>query len=374
MALRLVLDRYDASAWLTATGRDGDLFRNGAGALHALESGPLHLGAHDGLLGPLDQHWDRIAAKGLAPTPLEQYARCPFQYFARHVLKLEPLRLQPLGELPAQVFGELCHAVLRRCYQQLVGMGWPQTDLSPLLLYSEIVSAADEAFTNFAVQSGTGYALTWDMARDTVIALVQALLDIDQQECRDSGYRPVEFEADAEGTLDELGPEFGSLKLKGRLDRVDRRDSPPALRIIDYKFKQSREMKGQDRDLVTAAIRGFRLQPPLYAWMKVHDQLPEQVEFRFLAPAWETPIEQSRFDSSIWRGAAAPQLRQTLRMLLDGIRHGRFFILPVSEGYCDYCDIAPACRRFHGPTWWRQHTASPAKALRRLRKQKVTNE
>ncbi len=140
-------------------------------------------------------------------------------------------------------------------------------------------------------------------------------------------------------------------------------------------------MKSQDRDLLTSALRGFRLQPPLYALMSVvrtsggrgkagsEDGVPSSVQFVFLAPRWTPPVAYSQFDPAAWTGPVRQQLRRTLRTLLEGIRKGQFFILP--DGYCDHCELSAACRRFHGPTWWRAHSAAPAKQLRLIRKQKV---
>ncbi|MGH9493233.1 MAG: PD-(D/E)XK nuclease family protein, partial [Terriglobales bacterium] len=152
----------------------------------------------------------------------------------------------------------------------------------------------------------------------------------------------------------------------------------------DYKYRQGREMKSQDRDLFVSAIRGFRLQPPLYALMAIpngeqagsgaasESAQPEQVEFVFLAPNWGQVVDRTQFKASAWRDAAGRQLAQTVHTLVEGVEAGRYFILP--DGYCDYCEFAAACRRFHGPTWWRAHSSGPAKQLRQLRKQKVSQK
>ncbi|MGH7233131.1 MAG: PD-(D/E)XK nuclease family protein, partial [Nitrospiraceae bacterium] len=384
LALRLIMEGRDPSRVLTAAGRKADLFQSGWQALRTIESGTQRLGCHDGLTDPLDSYWRRLAARGVSPTPLEQYARCPFQYFAAQVLRLEPLRQQAVEELPAQAIGELCHAILRDCGRRLVAAGWPEKGPSSETLREQIGAVATEIFRRYEARHGTGYALTWRLAQETVLGLVIASLEEDQREYDESGYRPIGFEVEAEGMLESGGsPGDGRLKVHGRLDRLDRRINPPALRIVDYKYRQGGDMKSKDRDLLTAAIRGYSLQPPLYTLMThaadngavmepfADGVAVEEVEFRFLAPRWERIVERSRFDSAGWR-APDGQVRETVRHLLDGVRSGRFFILP--DTYCDFCEYSAACRRFHGPTWWRAHSSAPAKALRRLRKQKVTGE
>ena len=50
-------------------------------------------------------YWKHLTERGLAPTALETYARCPFQFFARQVLGLQPLERpeEALGPNAAEV-------------------------------------------------------------------------------------------------------------------------------------------------------------------------------------------------------------------------------------------------------------------------------
>ncbi|MEW6543345.1 MAG: PD-(D/E)XK nuclease family protein [Nitrospirota bacterium] len=377
LAQWLILKGDDPSRLLETMGREGLLFRKGREVLDALEGDASGLGPHDGLVGRLDAYWEQVMDRGLAPTPLEQYARCPFQYWASQVLRLEPAREQPGGELPPRVLGELCHDSLRICYQRLSATGWPQEPLASDPARALAASAVERAFTAYAAEHGTGYALLWQLAQDTVVGLVLAAIQADQEEARSSGFRPVGFEVEGEGRIEGLAAR-GPLKIRGRFDRVDQRLVPPGLRIVDYKYKQSRKMKPEDRDLLAAAVRGYRLQPPLYTLMTVPGQdragtagsaRPELVEFIYLTPRRETPVDRRSFEAGAWDGPAGNQLKRSLKNIAEGIEKGSFFIVP--DGYCDHCDFSAACRRFHGPTWMRAYRADPARALRQLRKQKV---
>jgi ATP-dependent helicase/nuclease subunit B len=246
-------------------------------------------------------------------------------------------------------------------------------------------SSAEKVFTAYAVSHGTGYVLTWELSKNSIMELVIATMDWDEKEFREMGFRPLFFEIEAEGSLEGMNPPFSSpLKLRGCLDRVDQRTTPPELRIVDYKFQQGQKMKGQDRDLLTSGIRGFRLQPPLYALMTAFGNVgppqkaPQQgfqvgsVELLFLAPRWEQTINCSTFNSSAWQTPSGRQLKKTFQTLLEGIHAGRYFILPGT--YCDHCDVSVACRRFHGPTWWRAHRYAPTKQLRQLRTQRMNSD
>lgn len=383
LTLWMVLRGHDPSPLLDAVGREAALFRQGWDALRQIEGDSHHLGSYDGLTGPLDRFWTQLTLRGLAPTPLEHYAQCPFRYFAANVLGLKPIRYEASADLPGPVLGELCHTVLNRCYRRLIEAGWLERELPPASIHEQVQAAVESVFATYAAERGAGYALIWQLAQETVARLATAMIEADQRDYHESGFRPAGFEVEAEGTLDGLeSPALSPLKIAGRLDRIDRREAPPGLRIVDYKYRQSREMQSQDRDLLAAALRGQRLQPPFYALMKPEraadgggarsELWPEHVEFLFLAPLWKLPVDRSRFDPSVWRASTGRQLRQTLRTLLEGIRSGQYFILP--DGYCDRCEFSPACRRFHGPTWWRAYVANQAKPLRFLRKQKVPRE
>ncbi|NJL15977.1 MAG: PD-(D/E)XK nuclease family protein [Nitrospira sp.] len=66
------------------------------------------------------------------------------------------------------------------------------------------------------------------------------------------------------------------------------------------------------------------------------------------------------------------RIQGTIKALMDGIRAGRFFILP--DGYCDQCEFRVICRREHAPTWWRAYRAAEPKVLRTLRTQKIVDD
>jgi ATP-dependent helicase/nuclease subunit B len=67
----------------------------------------------------------------------------------------------------------------------------------------------------------------------------------------------------------------------------------------------------------------------------------------------------------VWEKEPGAILRDTLGRLIEGIRAGRFFIIP--DAYCGTCDFRVACRREHQPTWWRASRSAEAKRLTALR-------
>lgn len=229
-------------------------------------------------------------------------------------------------------------------------------------------------FASYAAAQGTGHALLWTLAREQVTELVTAAVSADQKEYLATGFRPLAFEAAAQGVVSlESDTAPVSLKIHGTLDRVDYRAEPPALRIVDYKFKQGSEISAVDRNLALSAVRGIRLQPPLYASMNLPSLPPaSDVQLLFLAPAWKQQISRSTFDAGLWTGHTGDMIRQTLATLIQGIADRAFFILP--DGYCDYCEFSGACRRHDAMAWWRSYRSPQAKVLRKLRKLKINDE
>lgn len=374
LALGCLLQGHDALPLLDAMGRDRPLFEQGLSTLKTIERESPELGPFDGMVGAQAPALPTATERSFSPTALERYATCPFQYFAEKVLRLKPLRRLHHDHLPPLMLGTLVHESLRVSYERLVLLQWPDDSLTEATVQSTVHQAVTDTFAAHAASQGTGHALLWTLAREQVTELVTAAVSSDQAEYQATGFRPVAFEVAAQGIV-PLDSDASSvpLTLRGTLDRVDYRVEPPALRIVDYKFKQGNEITAVDRNLALSAVRGFRLQPPLYARMTLPSlPAPTEVQLLFLAPQWKQPVSRSTFDAGLWTGHTGDMIRQTLSTLTQGIARREFFILP--NGYCDSCEYSGACRRHDAMAWWRSYRSPQARALRRLRRQKVNDE
>ena len=374
LALGCLLQGQDALPVFDAMGRDRSLFEQGLATLKTIERESPELGPFDGMVGAQVPALPTAMERSFSPTALERYATCPFQYFAEKVLRLEPLQRLQHDHLPPLTLGTLVHQSLRLSYERLVPLQWLDDSLTEARVQSTVQAAVTDTFAAHAASQGTGHALLWTLAREQVTELVAAAVSSDQAEYRVTGFRPVAFEVAAQGIVSlESDTSSVVLKIHGTLDRVDYRADPPALRIVDYKFKQGNEITAVDRNLALSAVRGFRLQPPLYARMML-PSLPAatDVQLLFLAPQWKQPISRSTFDAGLWTGHTGDMIRQTLSTLIQGIGRREFFILP--DGYCDYCEFSGACRRHDAMAWWRSYRSHQARVLRRLRRQKVNDE
>ncbi len=353
-----------------------ELLEQGMNALKDLESAKAGLTLYDGLVGPVASHWHALEQRGVAPTSLERYAQCPFRYFAAQVLRLQPLETpESVVELDARSRGELCHALLRAFHEQLQRDGPPIADVDADDAVRLLASVAPSVFAEFEKANWVGYPLLWSLAREETLWLVEQLIHEDLRELRQSGYVPVKFEVEAKGRFgSSLPASLQTVPIRGILDRVDARqdDGRTLVRVVDYKYTQSGVSK--DKDLTTAAVRGFRLQPPLYllAAREVLGQpaVPESAAFYFLAPnRKDGPVDRSVLDASCWDGETGARIGRSLALILEGIKAGRFFILP--DSYCDHCDYSQVCRRHHNQSWWRARSDDSRKELESLRTLKI---
>ena len=370
LALGCLFQGHDSLPALDAMGRDRPLVEQGLTTLKTIERESIELGPFDGIVGVQAS----AADVSFSPTSLERYATCPFQYFAEKVLRLEPVRRLQQDHLPPLRVGTLLHESLRVSYERLVSLQWPDSSLAEATVRSTVQEAVTETFATHAASQGTGHALLWTLACEQVAELVSAAVSSDQVEYLATGFRPVAFEASVQGVVSlESDSLSGFLKIHGTLDRVYYRAEPPAARIVDYKFKQGNEISPVDRNLPLSAVRGLRLQPPLYARMTL-PSLPAvtDVQLLFLAPQWKQLVTRSTFEAGLWTGHTGDMIRETLSALTQGIANREFFILP--DGYCDYCEYSGACRRHDTIAWGRSHRSLQARALRKLRKQKINDE
>ncbi len=377
LTVRAVLQGRDVSELMETVGRDGQLFSHGLAAQGAIESAQPSLNAFDGILEHSIADWPLLSRRGLSPTALECYARCPFQYFASQVLDLESIRQAPSMNLSPPAMGQLCHEALRHCYRALIGQGWPEALLPRDLIAEEVSRAVAQACAAYGTTHGTGYAVTWQLAQEQIHRIVSLTVALAREEALASGFLPVEIEIDAEGTL-QYQADLDPVPIRGRWDRVDRHPGSRALRVIDYKYRANDLVEAKDRNLVQSALRGSRLQPALYTLMTARlpgqsqDSMPQQVDFLYLMPRATPGVERASFPASAWQGSAGPMLNETLQVLVEGVRDGRHVIVP--DAYCARCDFSTVCRRTHQPSWWRAHRSSQAGLLRSLRSLKVPRD
>ncbi|HEY2987539.1 MAG TPA: PD-(D/E)XK nuclease family protein [Candidatus Binatia bacterium] len=379
LAIRLILTAKNPQPVLDRCLPAPSLYRRGSEVVGRLENITGGLAEHDGVVGPLADYWKRLADEGLAPTALEAYARCPFQFFARNLLGLERLtRPEELAGPGAADEGRIVHSILKAFYQELIdpstGSGQapstspgptPSTGSGQALMRSEkamenLQAVTEKVFRDFERNNPIGYPLAWEIRREILSTVIEQVVARDLEELAASGYAPWALECDAAVRLPESWPKpLGGLTIRGRMDRIDYSPAENRYRIVDYKLKAAKSRHAADKDLLRSALRGLRLQLPFYVLLGKRQaeafNRPEaaiDAAFYFLAPQWpEGPLAVESLPAEVWNGPSGAALKETVAFLAESIRRGLFFIQP--DDYCRYCEVSEACRRNHRPTVWR---------------------
>jgi hypothetical protein len=286
-------------------------------------------------------------SRPVSATRLENYAACPFSYLLRHVFGLkatdEPERVATLSP---QDRGSLVHAVLWQFLSDSARDGaLPLTEAH----WPRLQAVASARFTEFERRGVTGYPMLWRIEQDRLLADLREFLRREVAG-RDS-FSPAQFEVrfgmrarDAEESS-ASSREPASLELEagapirfcGKIDRVDVDPAARRCRVLDYKTGANFQALHDD------SFRGGRaLQLPIYliaARLLFPELRPEYAEYYYASRRGDW--RKVRFTTEGWK-EKAETLQFIVRTILDGIRAGKFFPVPV-EADCDRCELRLAC-------------------------------
>ncbi len=385
LAIRLAMHGRDPAPILEMASQSTEIYRRGLKSMNLLEDPRRSLDRLDGMVGPVPDYWQHLLERGIAPTALERYARCPYQYFAMNLLELHELqRPEEVSSVGPSAVGQLCHTILNSLYSELMDEGAFGEDVSKVTESNWSVRLdrlAHEAYANYSTENPVGYAVAWETLGEELIRVLRQVVERDIAEMAASGFRPVILEPQWQGRLEESWPDpLGNLLVLGTPDRIDYEPAQSHYRVIDYKHRMGKNEKPEDRNLLQSALRGKRLQLPLYVLLAEQNAPGAMMDgaiprihgaFYLLAPRWvDGPLVVERFSEEAWEEPHKGRLQETLSFLLRGIHGGRFFILP--DDHCSNCDVAAVCRKNHRPSRWRAENDSAVKSHRELNEQKAT--
>ena len=290
--------------------------------------------AAQALAGMLERQGRRFA-----PTSLEAYAGCPFEYFLTHVLGIgvleEPERI--VTPTPLQR-GILIHRILARLFGELEKRGLLPVSAAPA---AEIFAVADAVverqLDDFPKREPVGLPVFWEMEKRLVREAVRVLLEEERLENGD--FIPERFEQPFGGERDEIDVPYecggATVLFRGRIDRIDAAKDG-RYRVIDYK---TGKLKGKNQDLAG----GSALQLPIYL-MAASRLLGRDLH---VGEAWYRHVGAGEgsgavtFSGSSWE-KSAPEFAGIIDCIIHGIERGLFFA-PADEQGCRYCDVRPAC-------------------------------
>lgn len=155
----------------------------------------------------------------VAVTALRRYLLCPFRFYLRHVLKMEGV--DPLKtELDAFDFGILCHAALEQ-----IGLDPGLRDCTePVALRSALLHHFERAVRS---RYGQTLSLPLLMQVESARQRLGRLAELQAAE-RAAGWIIAQVERPFE-------IEMSGLKVRGKIDRIDRHATTGEIRVLDYK-------------------------------------------------------------------------------------------------------------------------------------------
>ncbi|MCP4228181.1 MAG: hypothetical protein GY773_32940 [Actinomycetia bacterium] len=303
----------------------------------------------------LTRHVGRVPAGALDPTErllsataLEAYASCPRSYLLGRVLRLgDDDRPERIEEITPADRGKLLHAVLECFIAASLDEGtvpapsepWPASARQALL------QVLDDEVTAAQARGITGGRVSTMILHRRLTTEMDLFIETDNALRAERRSTPVQVELGFgfDDDPSELSlPDGRTLRLRGRVDRVDATDDGGVL-VIDYKGGSGRAFSTMAADPLD---RGRRLQLPLYARV-VADKLgrtgPRTALYWLTRNGEVRPMElEEELESD---------LDQTVTAALDGISGGLFPGVPgeaigwprLTFENCRYCEFDRIC-------------------------------
>ncbi len=288
--------------------------------------------------------------EAVSPSRLEMYATCPYRYFLRYVLRIEPLdEPEAIERIDSLERGTLIHAILER-FMREVCPGDPPRPGARDRHIPRLLDVAREEGALRERRGLTGRALIWQLDQRQIHEDLVRWYDEEAAEAG-SGLTPRAFEVgfgpqwhpregpeDPLTSADPLVLSAGGreVRLQGRIDRIDWDDARTRFRVIDYKT-------GKAKTKVTLE-GGTALQLPVYvhAAAQLLGIAPERGEAEYFFASSRGAFRRPRMSSEEIM-ERAPDLPRILGTIAEGIDDGFFAPHPDKDRQCKYCDYKDVC-------------------------------
>jgi len=246
-------------------------------------------------------------------TALEDFFGCPFYYFQKHVLDTKKWE-EPEATIVVDPLdlGTLYHDILEDYYR------------------CGTLDVIEEHLRRFEQTGVTGYPTVWEIKKEIIRHELTAFFAREQRRLDD--WQPHDFEKKFENLA-----VAESVRLRGKIDRIDLSPNGQHARLIDY--KTGIVPRGMKDDTFAA---GEALQLPLYL-LAAEQLLPGVTvdEASYLYFTMRGGYRDVRFS----RGAleeGRKELTKILETAAAMIRAGIFF-QHATEANCRQCDYRPIC-------------------------------
>ncbi|BCJ86758.1 PD-(D/E)XK nuclease family protein [Effusibacillus dendaii] len=306
-------------------------------------------------------------------SKLNRYAVCPFQFFADHVLRIDPKEALEDG-IPVDERGSFLHELTQRLLLPLTGESRVEQGAADKIL-ADFDRIFEETCENWKGSDLTE-SLYWPIEKTRLQQEMRTWLERELEMLVQSRLRPVRLEwsfggerrtgdaerkemLDPQSTEERIGLPVGkeTMWFRGRIDRVDLAEDGSRYAILDYKTSLARYKGSKDLE------NGTNWQVPLYLaifekWAGQQGQTLSALGggYQKLAAKAEAMVGVWAEDAksfgltAIKRNDVRPDLEADLQNALlqvanqrDALRQGVFDAQPRAD--CDpYCPFGSVCR------------------------------
>lgn len=279
-----------------------------------------------------------------SPTTLEDYAKCPYKYFARRVLKLQ----DPQEELNIFIKGKIRHKVLENFMPLLLKTPGMSSEQVRKIVNQEL----EKALQSFPLVIEKKYQR--DLYVEEIRQMIFNFLEQEIASLKGSTLQPAHFELSF-----GRGPGLPALefedkerrfKIVGQIDRVDIDAQNKTAFVIDYKTSDYWEKKQLQN--------GTSLQLPIY--LMVVDKFLKMnlvgAQLRFFngdkpkgffnekyAAAYPAFSKRSMLSEEEFQGLMA-QTTSYIKQFTREMSEGKIDVLPRDKKSCDFCPYPTVCR------------------------------
>jgi ATP-dependent helicase/DNAse subunit B len=261
----------------------------------------------------------------LAPTSIESFLQCPFQFFARKTLALETAPADPQNRLDIPLQGQILHDVLAE-----LSRNPRQEPLSLLARRFEVFCERERVPQGYRRE-----AVRLELERNLAMFLDRAVL-------------PEGWRTEVEQWFDL---DLGDVRIGGRIDRIDVDPATGRAVVVDYKYSSPQTV----RDTVKAHELGRLVQGGLYllAAEKCFGLNPAAMVYCGIRS--ETSVQGWRRDVPELPDTVTNCVAEVFREVIDQavarsreaaarIRAGEIRAAPADADKCRYCDFLDICR------------------------------
>ncbi len=308
--------------------------------------------------GRITDNTAKYAERPHSPTALQDWAVCPYRYFLGRVLRVaerdqaeDELTISPLEK------GALIHDILDTFFRAVDPLASPGEQWSDQ--HRDQLAEIADAKMNAAEGRGvTGRDLLWTRERELIQNDLQALLTRDDKRRKERNVVQTEsefaFGLGADPPVPITLPDGRTVRLRGKIDRIDRSEDGSRLDVIDY--KTGRALPAKNHLEADPVVAGQYLQLPIYA-VAASARHPDSAAAQVSTAYWFI-TERGGFAlrEVDWGAEASDRFHDVLSRIIDGIGQGLFPAHPGRDSsrgpeHCQYCPYDAVCSRDRQRAW-----------------------